>query len=420
MNILFLSSVYPPRSRGGGEISTHLIARGLVERGHKVAVVTSAPIDEQQKEVRTVDGVTVVRLPLPLTAKPLLEQRHARKMARATKSAIAELGTYDVVHAHDFRSALVLYEMIEAGYLNARKATVTARDYAQICGSPNNLMADGSACEDCARLSCIVRNQAVVEASLARKPFRIWQYWFNIGYRRRAFLAFGTQIFISHAQHKEIAKVMDVSVQNTTVIYNPVAPDYLSVKPKNSFGQTILYTGRVQHYKGVGVLLEAFRELLKTHPDMQLRIVGDGDQRQHYEKLVASWGLQYKIRFTNHLAYERLLSLYDEAALLVAPHVWIEPFGRTVVEAMSRGRLVVVADQGGPAEVVDSGKNGFTFKTGDSHDLARVMAAVIDTGDLNRRKVQRAARDWASENLSISKIAKQYEEFYRAELIKDT
>ena len=417
MKLLFLCSLYPPHSKGGGEISTHLIARGLVQRGHSVTVITSAAGSERGARTRELDGVQIKEVSLPLTAKPLFERQHARRIATSLAQFIPGLAKFDVVHAHDFRSALVLYELIVAGIVPRDTATVTARDYAQICGSPNNLMADGQSCTDCARLSCIVRNQAVVEAPLLRRPFRIWQYWYNIGYRRKAFLSFASQIFISHAQQNQITGIQDLSAQTTAVIYNPVAPNYLTEKTNPSFGQTILYTGRVQHYKGVGLLLEAFRKLLTTHPDMQLRIVGDGDQKTEYEALVARWGLQYKIKFTNYIAYERLLNLYDEAAIVVAPHVWLEPFGRTVVEAMARARSVVVADTGGPAEVVTNGQTGYTFVAGDSDDLAHTMGQALAAGELRRRALQRQARAWVADNISIDRIASQYEEFYRRAVI---
>lgn len=412
MNILFLTSLYPPHTKGGGEVSTYLIAEGLVRLGHTVTVLTSTADQERKSQDTHEAGVRVLRLPLPLSAKPLFERRHAQKIARAIGASELDFAEYDVVHAHDFRTALVLHELVEQGAVHRHRTIVTSRDYAQICGSPNNLSSTGEPCLDCSSLSCIIRNQAVVEAPLLRRPFRIWQYWFNIEYRRSAFKSFPTQIFISNAQKSEISAIQDLSEQQTNVIYNPVADSYHATKPSTVQGQTILYTGRVQHYKGVETLLRAFRELSETHPDAQLHIVGDGDQRRSYEQEVARWGLQYKVRFTSHVAYERVAALYDDAAVVVAPHLWVEPFGRTVVEAMARGRVVVAADRGGPAEIIQNQKTGFLFSVGDHEDLAQTLRDVLSMGELRRREIQSSARAWTQRNLSQENICQQHEASY--------
>ncbi|MDZ4225829.1 MAG: glycosyltransferase, partial [Candidatus Andersenbacteria bacterium] len=218
MKILFLSALYPPQTRGGGELSTHYIAQGLRQIGHEVQVVTTGA----RNGAYEVEGVPVRVLAANLTAKPLLERRHSRKMAKILAREINSGKKYDVVHAHDFRSALALAE------LNLPNALVTTRDYAQICGSPNNLLADGRECPGCTSIKNVLQNRNVVEAPFLRKPFRVWQYRYNIGYRLKAFRKFKQQVFISHAQLAEIKKIQDLSQTQTTVIYNPVPPAYLN------------------------------------------------------------------------------------------------------------------------------------------------------------------------------------------------
>jgi hypothetical protein len=152
MKILFLSSRYPPETRGGAEISTALTAEALAARGHKLHVITQGEADSE----RVQNGVAVQRLRLPFSAKPLLEQRHARKLAGILKARIVS-GQYDIIHAHDFRMAQIVFE------LKLPRAVVTMRDYAAICGTTNAVLADGGRC------TCswhdIVRTQRWREAS---------------------------------------------------------------------------------------------------------------------------------------------------------------------------------------------------------------------------------------------------------------
>lgn len=400
MKILFLSGLYPPHTKGGGEVSTHYIARGLRSRGHDVHVITGG----KRSSEAMVDGVPVRRLPLPFTAKPLLEQWHSRRLAVGLAEAI-DPATFDIIHAHDFRTALALAEL---GWKNGM---ATARDYAQVCGTTNNILWDGSRCT--CSWSDIWRNHRVVEASWARKPFRIWQYLYNISYRKAAFRALPAQIFISRAQKEEIAAQQDLAGQLTQVIYNPVPESYLNGAPVDPVKGTVLYVGTVEMYKGVGLLIQAWQRVAKDLPNAHLRIVGEGAQRAEYERLVQKLGLQYRVTFSGRVAHDQLRRRYDEAHVVVAPHMWIEPFGRTVAEAMARGRVVVTADAGGPAEMIQDEVNGLLFARGSRKALELRLKEALRLPTLKRLEMQRAARQWVSEHLTVDRIAREHEEFYQ-------
>ena len=57
-----------------------------------------------------------------------------------------------------------------------------------------------------------------------------------------------------------------------------------------------------------------------------------------------------------------------------------EPFGQVVVQGMARGRVVVAADSGGPAEVIGSGRDGLLYRTGSQDDLVRTLELVAGGG----------------------------------------
>jgi glycosyltransferase involved in cell wall biosynthesis len=402
MKILFISGLYPPNIRGGGELSTHCIAKGLVERGHDVSVITQG----KQREEVVVEGVKVFRLPIELTAKPLMERRHAKAMARVIRGEIGKHGEFDIIHAHDYKSAEVLFE------LKLANSVVTVRDYAPVCGTTNNMLWDGGKCT-CSWRDVLLSHR-VVEASGLRKLGRIFQYKYNIGYRRRVFKSLQHQIFISNVQQQEITEQLDLSEVNKKVIYNPISKDYLTKAiNKNSVNGNVLYVGTVEMYKGVELLLQAWREVAQELSHVKLKIVGDGAQRVEYEKMVEKWGLQYRVVFTGRVAWNRLRKIYDETSVVVAPHIWVEPFGRTVIEGMSREKIVVAADVGGPAEIIESGKSGLLFKRQSIDDLAFSLKTALTLPDLQKREMQRAARSWVVNNISQENIAGQYEEFYK-------
>lgn len=389
MKIVFLSGLYPPHTKGGGEISTYLIAEGLKAQGHEVQVIT-----EQISH-------------LGLLKKPLFERRQSRKIAVKLKKILPEA---DIIHAHDFRSALALSE------LNLPNAVVTVRDYAPICGTTNNILADGSRCH--CTWHDVVRTKRFQEVGFPRNYARAWQYWHNVPYRKQAFQKLKQQIFISQAQQKEIEESLDLSNIRKTIIYNSVPDEYWKENIQEGRKGSVLYVGRVEDYKGVGVLLGAWKNVAKVVSYAHLTIIGEGAQKKYYETWVARYGLQYRVTFKDRVPYERLRVEYDQAQIVVAPHLWTEPFGRTVAEAMARVKIVISADTGGPAEIIQNNKTGILFKKGSVEELYQVIRQALTFRPYDFREMGNAARSWVRENLIAKIIAQQYEEFYLEMLAK--
>ncbi|MEX2054674.1 MAG: glycosyltransferase family 4 protein, partial [Candidatus Andersenbacteria bacterium] len=209
-----------------------------------------------------------------------------------------------------------------------------------------------------------------------------------------------------------IAQQQNLSKTLTHVIYNPVSPEFLTVPLKPATTRDLLFVGTVEKYKGVELLLNAFHAFAQKESDVHLKIVGDGRDKGTYEKLVGSLGLQYRVTFLGRIPYTELLPIYDSAAIVVAPHLWIEPFGRTVVEAMARGRVVVAANVGGPAEIIKPG-TGLLFEQGNVASLAEALHEAVALKPLDYREIAGAARRWVEEHLKPDHIAAQHEQVYQ-------
>lgn len=391
MKIVFLSGLYPPYTKGGGEISTYLIAEGLKARGHEVKVIT-----EENSH-------------LGLLKKPLFEKRQSRKIAKKLKKVLLEA---DIVHAHDFRSALALSEV--EGLAGVKVATV--RDYAPICGTTHNILADGSQCH--CTLPDVVKTTRFQEVGFPRNYARVWQYWHNTPYRKQAFSKIKYQIFISYAQQREIEENLDLAGVQKTVIYNPVSDEYLNTPIHEGRKGNVLYVGRVEAYKGVGLLLRAWKSVAKRVPYAHLTIVGEGAQRAKYEQWVSQQGLQYRVTFAGRAPYERLREMYDGAQIVVAPHIWTEPFGRNVAEAMARGKIVVTTNTGGPGEIIQDGQTGILFAKGSVEQLSATLQKALTFRPYDFKEIGQAAHAWPKQHLSTQKITRQHEEFYASMLPK--
>jgi glycosyltransferase involved in cell wall biosynthesis len=151
-----------------------------------------------------------------------------------------------------------------------------------------------------------------------------------------------------------------------------------------------VFLGRLVGTKGVRVLIEAAGLLRARHREFQVRIVGDGPERQELEKLAQDLGVHSHVRFIGYVPAERLEESLVDATAVVMPSLGGEVFGLVAAENMQRGRLVIASDIGALAEVL--GDAGMTFPTGDSEGLARCMESIIADPMLAEEIGQKAIR----------------------------
>jgi glycosyltransferase involved in cell wall biosynthesis len=102
----------------------------------------------------------------------------------------------------------------------------------------------------------------------------------------------------------------------------------------------VFASGRAMPYKGIPVLIQAAALMAQTDPEVHFAYAGDGPAREEFEREVRSLGLN---RF--HFLGKRTdtAELLCSATVAVAPSVWAEAFGLTVVEAMAAGVPVVAS-----------------------------------------------------------------------------
>jgi len=139
-----------------------------------------------------------------------------------------------------------------------------------------------------------------------------------------------------------------------------------------------LFAGVLEPYKGVDVLLDAWRRVIERRPDAELVIAGDGTHAR--ELRAAAKDLAGSVRFLGHVDRSTLRTLLDRSSFLVLPSR-SEGLGRIVLEAYARNRAVVGAEVGGIPELVQAGWTGDLVQAGDPDALAdAVLRLFADPG----------------------------------------
>jgi glycosyltransferase involved in cell wall biosynthesis len=164
------------------------------------------------------------------------------------------------------------------------------------------------------------------------------------------------------------------------------------------------YLGRISPEKGVEVLLEAASKLPLV-PPWTLELGGRGSAK--YIRFLRS---KYRVPATTFLGQVKTASFFSRIDVLVAPSVWYEPFGRTVIEAYAHGSSVIGSDRGGIAELIEDGHTGHLFDPTDPDNLTAKMQHCIDKPnfvvDMQQRVLEKS-RSFLPED-----IAHQYLEVY--------
>src|SRR5262249_27347130 len=135
------------------------------------------------------------------------------------------------------------------------------------------------------------------------------------------------------------------------------------------------YVGRFVSEKGIPILLYAARILRDEGREFEVRLVGDGPERSKFETIMRAEHLESCIGITGYLSGRALADAVRDIHVVVMPSIWEETAGLAAIEQMMRGRLVIISDIGGLAEVV--GDAGLKCAPGNSGALADCMRRVL-------------------------------------------
>lgn len=364
MHILSLHNYY--RIRGGEDVSSEAEEDLLREMNHRVTVY--------RENNDRIDKLH----PLQLAAKTIWSRESYRAIRHQIKS-----DRPDVIHVQNF-FPLISPSIYYAAQSLGVPVVQTLRNYRLLC--PNGLFfREGNVCEDCL-------HQAIPYPSIQHACYR--ENRFATGVTAAMLVAhrgLGTwlqkvSLYITLTEFAR-QKFIEGGFPTAKMITKPnfINPD---PGPGTGSGGYALYVGRLAVEKGLDTLLEAWAQL--AHP-IPLKIVGDGPLS---DLVVAAAAKNPAVQWLGRQPMARVHELMGEAMFLVFPSKWYETFGRVALEAFAKGTPVVAAKIGAIAELVDDQRTGFHFTPGDAVDLARVVAAVVERGDLLAPMRQEVRREY--------------------------
>ena len=221
---------------------------------------------------------------------------------------------------------------------------------------------------------------------------------------RRLLARAGAALAVSPAAARYHAGALGVAQDDLTVVPNGVdvarfaAAREQAAAPGGDAPPSVVFVGRLEPRKGVLVLARAYRELLGTHPEARLTVIGDGPQREELTRLLAGVP-DGQVELAGRVEGGRLAAALAAADVAVAPALGGESFGIVLLEAMAAGTAVVASSIPGYRGVVTEGADGVLVPPGDATALARALADLVDDPDRRARMVAAgtataARHDW--------------------------
>lgn len=153
------------------------------------------------------------------------------------------------------------------------------------------------------------------------------------------------------------------------------------------------YFGRLKRYKCVEHLLRALPTVLAAVPELQVVIVGEGDDRQRLEAITRELHLENTVHFTGFVSEQEKIALLQSMWCKVTTSSK-EGWGLTVIEANACGTPVIASNVEGLRDAVQHDETGLLYEFGNVSDLADKIVRILHDSKLRTRLTHNAI-EWA-------------------------
>jgi len=241
--------------------------------------------------------------------------------------------------------------------------------------------------------------------------------------RRRALRNASLVLAPSRATVDYVINLQGVRPERVRVLPWGLDPDFdskiagepaASLPPEFPSGRVVLTVGRwlaTERYKGMDTLMTAMPRLLLRWPELQLVLIGSGDDRPWLEALARESGVHRHVHFLSGLSYGELSACYAACEIFALPSRG-EGFGFVYLEAMAHGKPVIGGAHGGAPEVIQDGVTGYVVPHGDPVHLATSIDTLLSNPELARQMGARG-RERVHNEFRFNVFAKAFKKILR-------
>ena len=382
MKIVIATAVYYPQVNGVAVFS-HNLACGLAAQGHEVLVI--CPSLDGKSHTEVVDGTRVQYLK-SVDVKVYPDQVHVV----SEKKQLLGVKWSRVFYRHGLRASVFPAREV-ARVLDEFRPDVV---HVQV-SDPIGLSVVGWARRAGVPVVTTEHNQPEVLTDSLKMPKALKRgangllyTYFRNRQSKSDFATMPTELAIKNLLSRGELSVPIAAVSNGVKL-DCFKPGKASVEIYKKYGisqgvPVVLYVGRVDPEKKVGVVIEAFLRARKKVAEAKLVIVGDGVDRARLEAEVARKGASGVVKFLGRVVVPDLYELYKVGDVFVTASE-IETQGIVLIEAAAVGLPLVAVDAGAVAEVCRDGVNGILCKPGDVAEMSEAIVKILTDKALQKK-----------------------------------
>ncbi|MBO6554976.1 MAG: glycosyltransferase family 4 protein [Pseudomonadales bacterium] len=393
---------------GGQGIYLKFLSKALVERGHRVDVISGEPYPELDERVR------LIKLP----GLNLFE----------AENHVTALRPHHLTSYTDF---IEWWSMLTGGFAEPYTFGRRLVDYFKRHQPDYDIVHDNqSLCYGTLQLQKMgvpllttIHHPITSDLRIALQSAENWKMrllirrWHSfLRMQKKVVRQLKNLVTVSEASRFDIATDFSVPEDTLKIVHNGIDTEVFRPIPdilREPY--TIMATASADApLKGLDYLIHAIAQLRNEIPDLKLNVLGKLKEDGDTAKLIKRLNIGDRITFHSGLTSEEVAELYARATCAVVPSIY-EGFGLPAGEAMACGVPIISTDGGALPEVV--GDAGITVPTRDAGAIASSIRVMMDDADLRERLAGRG-RKRILEKFSWAVAAEQMEKLYRKIIVE--
>lgn len=380
MKICIVADYLPDthKSWSGAELVALRTGEILKSRGHDISYIVLAPDKKYSR-----GDAHFVRSPfrrLPFLAKNFPIDLTAFLQVLTILKKIKP----DVVH---IQAKFLFFPSAISSFLFKIPYIFTVLDYYNLCPRNILLRKNGQLCEDYHGVQCYEclsqTNRRTLKNINRLTPVFLKRLAFSL--RKKSvdyFMKRASRIITFSNTSKDRLMAYGYKKGKIAVIYHHsfegIQPD---PNPAESIkSKEILFVGTITYHKGLHVIVEAMRDVVKEIPEAKLLVAGSG-KGAYFEAIQDSIkrnNLSDNIEFLGHKSNKEILDLMQGVAVVVVPEQWYSEFGPVIlIEAKLSHKPVVASRIGSIPEFMDIGTKGILVEYNSPQGFAEAIINLI-------------------------------------------
>lgn len=199
-------------------------------------------------------------------------------------------------------------------------------------------------------------------------------------------------------------------ISKTAVILpNSLNPLFIREPFRGEREKRIVSVGRLDANKNHEMMIRAFAGLADRYPDYTMTIYGEGELREHLQKLIVDLKLENRVFLPG--VVPDVADKIEKASLFLLVS-YSEGVSNALIEALALGLPSIATDvrSGGTRELIRDGENGLIIPAGDEEALKKAMDRLLSDREYARQLGEQARK--IQKRLAPERVNRQWQEYF--------